>query len=226
MKKYNLLFICLLFIISACHADQSPNIRWMPNGTIITADGKKHSLEIQSAYDGMTFLDKTYIVGFKIDKDGINTPTLTEIHSNLSAIKYWSFENSINDVFVHKNRVHVSDARGNVFIFENEAWQKSELVFPVAAKVIFSDKRDHIIICHPASLQKEGDTNSGCYSLNENWKYSFFWQHTTPKVCGGKLTVFEESRKGGVLRKVSMKTGELLFSKELKKHPKDICEIQ
>jgi hypothetical protein len=226
MKKFNLLFFCLYVILSACHAEALSDIKWMPNGTIITPDGKKHTLDIQSAYDGMTYLDTTYIAGFKINKDGINIPTLSVINSNLSAIKYWTFENSINDIFVYKNSVHVSDSRGNVYLFANEAWQKDELAFPVAAKVIFSDQHNQIIVCSPASLLKEGSSDSGCYSINANWKYSFFWQHTTPKVCSGKLHIFEESRTGGMLRVLSIKTGDILFSKKIKTAPKNICEIK
>lgn len=218
--------MCVFLSITACMANQASDIKWKPNGEVVAPDGKTQSLEIQSAYDGVTHLDRTYILGFKINKEGINFPTLVVVSSNLAVVKYWAFENILSGVFIYKNKIHVNDMRGDVFILENEKWQKSDFVLPSRGKVIFSDKNNQIIVCTPASLLKEGSSDSGCYSINGNWKYSFFWQHTVPKVCGNSLFVFEEFKKGGVLKELSLANGEVLRAKKYEKAPQDICNLQ
>ena len=227
MKKFNFLssFLITCFLISSCQANTTNEVKWSEDGKITVPNGKKISLEIQSAYDGLTYLDKTYIAGFKIDKDGNNFPYIVVISHDLSTINYYKFDGIINDIFVHKNAIYANDNSGKVFSFDGKQWPETALVFPVDSFVAYSDNSAELVVCNRASLLKEGDhNNSGCYSLEKKWKYNFFWTTHQPKVCDGKLYLIDSTADN--FKVLSLESGKALSSKAIKNIPSDLCKLK
>ncbi|WP_156830491.1 hypothetical protein [Methylobacter marinus] len=97
MKKCKLLFGLFLFtisIFSVCHANPPISKKWYEDGRIVSSSGKKLQLDLQNTYDGWEYQNKTYIVGFKINSDGINTPQIVEVSEDLKEMQYWTFDSS------------------------------------------------------------------------------------------------------------------------------------
>lgn len=230
MKEFSVfaLFSCIL--ISACQAGGIQPLKWFNDGRIQNAQGSEIQLNIQNAYDGIDYNENTYIAGFKIGKDGTNTPTIAKVANDLKNIQYWSFETIINDIFIYQNKLHIVDTGGVVTALANDTWQKSSLNFPKRSEVVYSNKKDHLIICHAASRQKAGShSGSGCYAISptqkQNWKMNFTWFDQTPRVCNGTLHTFEAMRKGGVFRAVDLNTGKVDIEQQFSEPPKDLCNI-
>ena len=222
----NLYFLCnLIFFICIASNCRANDIQWSEDGEITTSNGKKISLEIQGAYDGLTYLDKTYIAGFKIDKDGNNFPYIVVISHDLSTINYYKFDGIINDIFVHKNAIYANDNSGKVFSFDGKQWPENSMIFPADSFVAYSDNAAELVVCNGASLFKEGDHDgSGCYSLEKKWKYSFFWTTHQPKMCEGKLYLIDSTVEN--FKILSIESGKFLSSKTVKNIPQDLCKIK
>lgn len=229
MKKFNLALSLTisLFYIGSCHAQPIGKVRWQEDGRVFSAEGKKTVLDMQNVYDGVEYKGKTYVIGFKIDKDGVNTPYIAEVSADLLGIRYWPFNSIINDIFIYKNSVYINDTAGKVFAFNGGSWQPSDLAFPENAKVVYGDGLSRLVICYNTQPAKAADHNtSGCYSVSPHWKYDFSWFTVEPKVCNNALFTVENKVKGGVFRSLSLATGEVLSVKSLNTLPNNICDIK
>jgi len=227
MKKFKALLAPALIIatINTCQANEISYFRWKGNGTVTNSDKKKIRIDIQSAYRGIEYDNKLYVAGFAVDKEGINTPKVAEVSKNLSGIRYWTFENSIKDLFIYKNSMYTNDSNGGVFRLNSGNWEKSELSFPENTRIIFTDKAEKLIACHPAPMQKEApNRDGGCFSLNPAWHSHFVWFVDTPKLCSNFLYVYEnKTPKSGLIKALSLETGQVVHEKLVAKPPKDLC---
>lgn len=229
MKNYKLLFGLFFFtisIFSICLANPSISKKWYEDGRIISSTGKKAQLDLQNVYDGLEYQNKTYIVGFKINGDGINTPQIVEVSEDLKEIQYWTFDSIINDVFVYKRSIYANNIAGRVFELAGGSWKEANLSFPENSQVVFSDGMEQLVVCHSASLPMTASHKGGCYSISPNWRYDFTWFDLAPKVCGGKLNIYENKVSGGVFRVLSLESGQILYSKLLSTPPENICDVE
>ena len=213
-------------IIASCHATTPHSIKWHEHGRITSSNGEELQLQLQSIYAGLEYEGSTYLTGFKIDAEGINTPYISAIPKDLKQIQYWPFESILNDFFIHNNALHINDVNGNVFQLSNNSWDKIDLTLPHNAHVIYSDSKNRLIVCHAAPLQMAATHESGCYSINPDWSYNFTWFTTTPKICNGSLYIYENHREGGIFKILSLETGEVVYSKAVTEPPENLCDMK
>jgi hypothetical protein len=229
MKNCKLLFGLFFFtisIFSVCFANPPISKKWYEDGRIVSSTGKKVQLDLQNVYDGLEYRNKTYIVGFKINSDGINTPQIAEVSEDLKEIQYWTFDSIINDVFVYKRSIYANNIAGKVFELTGDSWKEANLSFPENSQVVFSDGMEQLVVCHSASLPMTASHKGGCYSISPNWRYDFTWFDLAPKVCGNKLYIYENKVSGGVFRVLSLESGQVLYSKLLSTPPGNICDVE
>lgn len=226
MKTCNFLIATLIFcIFSACLASQPLSTKWREDGRVVSSDGRVIQLNLQSVYGGLEYNNTTYVIGFTIDNGGINIPRLAAVSSNFGDVRYWTFDNIISDVFVYKGSLHVNDVDGKVFILSGDSWQETSLTFPENSQVVFSDGMKRLIVCHPASMLKTHDHRGGCYSMAPDWRYDFIWFRLTPKVCDGRLHIYENKMRSGIFRVLSLESGKALYSMPLPAMPDDLCGV-
>ena len=225
MKNFILKNLSFVFFLGACQSNADSGIKWSASGALIGAQGKKLQLEISGIYETLQFEGDTYFAGFKIDSEGDNLPEVARVNSDLSQSKYWSFGFIPNDLFVYRNGLHLVTTNGEVYKLDQEAWVPAGLTFPAEAKAVYSDQKDDLLVCYPASLAKEEDQQSGCKSIKQNWTLDFIWRKVTPKVCTGKLYLVEEGKSRLTFKQVDLASGKLLSSQPIKKLPEDICNL-
>ncbi len=227
MKNFSLkiFYIFLLGFNSSCNATQFEHLKWNVDGSIHNSNNKQISLELENIYSGINYSNKLYVVGFKIDHQGINHPTLVEISSDMGTTKYWPFEQPLATLFVYKNKLHTNNMSGDSFSLDQNNWNKTDLKLPTNSSIVYSNNKEHLVICHPSSLFKELHENSSCYSIKPDWKQNFVWRTTKPVVCNDKLHIFEEQKKGGFFKQLSLENGKTLYSKKLEHLPEDLCKI-
>ena len=215
----------ILSAFNTCFADQTPSVIWHEDGRVVSGSGQAIQLNLHNLYDGLAFDNKLYVIGFFINSDGINILRIAEVSEELGTVDYWTFEHIISDIFAYHNSIHINDTDGQVFKLSGAAWQKSDLIFPANSQVVFSDNDDKLVVCHPSSLPMTGHHRGGCFSINPNWHFDFTWFVVTPKVCDGRLFIYENKMNGGVVRVLSLETGEVLHSKPLTIAPDDLCGV-
>ncbi|HTF96671.1 MAG TPA: hypothetical protein VL995_11105 [Cellvibrio sp.] len=226
MKKYKWIFAVVLLVLIACQASANNTTLWKQDGSVTSANGKKIQLEIQGIYDSLEYNGINFLVGFKIDKEGNNSLYIVKIPNDLSSAQYWAFESIHNDIFIHKETVHVITMNGEVYELKDGKWNLTNKQFPRESQIVYSDHKDNLIVCHPASMEKTGDHNSGCFSTANNWKLGFIWFNIVPKVCNGQLYIVEENNSGKVFKQVDLKSGKVMKSELLKNVPDDICKLK
>lgn len=215
----------MISVVASCHANQAGHLKWNVNGSVYNSNKEHINLELQNVYAGLNYSKNLYVIGFKIDNEGINHPTLVEISSDLNATKYWSFDQPLADIFVYRDKLHTNNMKGDSFSLEDNNWNKKDLSFPPNSTIVYSDKKSHLIVCHPSSLFKEQNVKGGCYSINPDWQISFTWRTIKPKICDKKLHIFEKKGTGGFLKEVSLDDGKILRSQKLDSIPVDLCNV-
>jgi hypothetical protein len=225
MKKYNIFGAVTLLILTACKTNAELFPVWSEDGVVSNAEGKQIRLKVQGIYDALNYAGHTYLAGFKIDKDGTNYPYIAKISSDLSVVKYWSFETIPNDIFIYQQEIHSVSTDGKVSKLVKNDWRLTELTFPPDSQVIYSDNNTNLIVCYPASLAKAVVRPSGCKSLNNHWQLDFVWRHNVPKMCNGILYAIEQKKNSNTFKKIDITTGKEISSSKLKKVPEDICSL-
>ena len=194
MKKYNWIIATALALLIAGNANANGQLTWTEDGSVTGNTGKKLQLEIQGVYDSLEYNGASYLAGFKIDKDGNNSPCIAQVSNDLSSTQYWAFEPIPNDIFVHKETAHAITMDGEVYELKGGKWNLTNKQFPRESQIVYSNHKDNLIVCHPASMEKTGAHNSGCFSTANNWKLGFIWFNIAPKVCNGQLYIVEENK--------------------------------
>ena len=226
MKIFSLLVALFSVVIfSTGLAGHTPSAIWHEDGRVESGTGQTIQLNLHNIYDGFEYGNKLYVIGFFITSDGINIPRIAEVSEDSDAVDYWTFENIISDVFAYQSSIHINDTDGHVFKLSGALWQKTDLTFPENSQVVFSDHKDRLVVCHPSSLMMTGHHRGGCFSISPDWHFDFTWYVVTPKVCDGKLFIYENKMNGGVVRVLSLETGEALHSIALTKAPNDLCGV-
>ena len=225
MKKYSWIVLATLLLSTACQTNAIGSLKWSEDGVMTGLDGKKLKLDIQGIYDDLSYLGANYFAGFKIDKEGNNYPTIVQVPSDLSSVKYWPFEYIPNDIFIHQEKVHVITTDGQFYVLQDEKWNLIDKKFPRESQAVYSDYKNDLVVCYPAAMEKTGDHISGCTSTSNNWKLDFVWLTIVPKVCNGKLHIVEENSISKLFKQVDLATGKILKSETVKNLPHDICKL-
>lgn len=226
MKKYNWIISTALVLLAACNTNANGQLTWNEDGSVIGSTGKKSHLDIQGIYDSLEYKGASYLAGFKIDKEGNNFPYIAQVPNDLSSTQYWAFERIPNDIFIYKETVHVIAMDGEVYELKDRKWNLIDKKFPRESQIVYSDHKDSLIVCHPASMEKTGAYNSGCFSTNNNWRLDFIWFNVVPKVCNGQLYLVEESNNSKLFKQVDLVTGKVVKSSPVKNVSDDICQLK
>lgn len=227
MKKFRALvgIFCLIAMTASCQSVAPAEPHWHEDGRIESSSDETIQLDLQNLYGELRYQHKTYLLGFRIDAEGINTPYVAEVSDDLKSIRYWPFTGILNDLFLLDGRVSVNDMSGRVYQLGEKSWETADLSFPNDAYVIYSDNKESLIVCHAASMQMASTRTSGCYSINPDWHHDFTWFDVRPQVCGNALYIYENAPSGGTFKVLSMDSGEILYSRPLSQAPKQICDI-
>ena len=217
MKKYIALFM-LFFSIEACSQGE---LTWKPDGKVII-DNKVIKLKMQNAYNAYKNNNGIYVIGFEIDKDGNNTPTLAWLSGADASPVYWDFESVLQEIFVLNGDVILLDIDGELYKLDKQEWVKLALKLKVNSRIINTD--NGILACNPAPLIKATTEYGSCYSVANKWEVKVNWRDTIPRLCGDYLVVVEDNSKGITLKKLSILNGDLVSTKTLQKAPDDICD--
>lgn len=226
MKKYNWIISTALVLLNACNTNANGQLTWKEDGSVIGSTGKKSHLDIQGIYDSLEYKGISYLAGFKIDNDGNNFPYIAQVLNDLSSTQYWAFERIPNDIFIYKETVHVIAMDGEVYGLKDGKWNLIGKKFPRESQIVYSDYKDNLIVCHPASMEKTGDYNSDCFSTTNNWRLDFIWFNIVPKVCNEQLYLVEESNNSKLFKQVDLLTGKVTKSSSVKNVPNDICNLK
>ena len=216
----------MISMLTSCQANQTNKLTWNFDGSVVNSNGKRISLKLQNAYDGLSYSNMLYVIGYKIDNEGMNHPTIAEISSDMSTANYWSFEQPLADIFLYQNKLHTNSMNGDSFYLQDNNWIKTNLNLPPNSTIVYSNNQEQLVICHPSSLFKSHNEKGGCYSTKPAWKQSFTWRTLKPIVCDGKLHIFETRKTGGSFKLISLFDGKILYSKQLDFVPENLCEIQ
>lgn len=225
MRKYKVFSAVALLLLTACKTNADASPIWREDGLVTSADGKQQQLDIIGIYDALNYEGSIYLAGFKIDKEGTNYPHIAKINSDISAINYWPFEKIPNDIFVYQKNIHSVSTDGEVYKLENSDWHLTELTFPPDSHVVYSDNNTNLIVCYPAALAKAVVRQSGCKSLNKQWKLDFVWQTQVPKICDGKLYAVAQEKDENIFKQIDITTGKEIFSSQLKQVPENLCSL-
>ena len=225
MKKYNWIIAATLLLLTACQTNATGSFKWAEDGVVTGVDGKKLLLEIQGVYDNLSYAGENYFAGFKIDKEGNNYPYIVQIGNDLSSIKYWPFDQIPNDIFIYKEKIHVTSMDGQVYSLQDGKWTLTDKKFPHETQIVYSDNKENLVLCYPAAMEKTGNQDSGCISTSNNWKLDFVWFTTVPEVCNGKLHIVEENNNSKLFKQIDLATGKTLKSEAVKNLPEDICKL-
>jgi len=219
MKKFKLILF-YLFLISFSVACQSTRAALISNDVFDSADIVRKT-NLDNAYLVLDTIDKHYYAGFTISEDGFNHPTLVELDKVTGKIYTWNFNEIISDIFIFNNKVSLVLDSGNSFSLQESAWVKNSLMLEEQSRVIFSNSKEHLISCSPASPQKSDHDKGGCQSHSPNWQFSIPWLEVRPKVCGGLLYVVTWESSGNRRIALDIKSGNIAFEKAYS--GEDIC---
>jgi len=217
------LSVSSLILFASCSASGTSPLTWKHDGSVFDINKNTVKLDMQNVYAGYEFNNELYVIGYKIDKEGINYPAAARISSNLKNAKSWLFESDLQDIFVVNNKIHISDAEGAVFLLDDLIWKLSKIKLKPDSKVIVSNK--DVIACYPSSPFKISNKIGACYSVNQDWSITVNWRKVTPRACLKYLYVYEKNNAKGVAKKIRLTDGEILASKFLNSIPKDLCKV-
>lgn len=191
---------------------------------LVKVNGHSVRSGLQSVYEGLVLADRVFLVGFKIEANGVNVPQVVSFSlPNTEQHKYWKFETPVQGIFLRNEQVTLNDIDGGIFAFKGEEWMRLEEKWPPNSRVVWSDGKGDLIVCHRAGIQREDPHVGACFSTSKHWQTPVVWLKMEPKVCGAFLHVFDESSSGGVLRVLSKDTGKELRHTKLRRTPSDLC---
>ncbi len=219
MRKFNfnLLYLVLIFSSAACQSTPTTSI----SSDIIDSGNIIKITSLDNAYLRLDTDDKQYYAGFTVDQNNINHPTLVELDKESGKIGIWNFDEIIADIFIFNNKVSLVFDQGDSFSLQDNIWHKNSLVLEEQSRIVFSDAKNHLISCSPASPLKSDPISYGCQSHNPDWQISFSWRGITPKVCGDYLyaVTWEQPANRHII--IDVKSGKLKFEKNYS--GEDIC---
>jgi hypothetical protein len=215
-------FIALVLLFISVEACSKSDITWKTDGSV-SFGNNVIKLKMQNAYFGYKFNNGIYIIGFEIDKEGNNTPTLAWLNGQDKKPVYWAFDSVLQEIFVSDGQVSLLDIAGELYKLDQQQWVKLDLKLKPNSRIINAD--NGIIACNPAPLIKVTTDYGACYSVAGKWEVKVNWRETMPKLCGDYLVAVEESQKGLTLKQYNKLNGDLASSKMLKKVPADLCSI-
>ena len=188
-------------------------LSWKYDGTIRSGKTAK-KLELQNIHDGILLKDGVIVIGYKIDKDGINIPTAAWVRNDLQTVKYWTYQNDLKQVFRYGNDVFLVDSNGDALKFVNEDWQKSDI--KLKPKSIAIPLGNDIIGCFPSALLMTSPEIGECYSIKNGWKRTLNWIAVKPAMCNGNLAVLEKRDEQHLLQTIDVHSGSVIHSKLVK----------
>ena len=214
------IFIGLLLLFISVEVCSQGDMTWKPDGRVYL-DNKVIKLKIQNAYFGYNFNNGIYIIGFEIDKESNNTPTLAWLNGVDKKPVYWVFDSVLQEIFVSDGQVNLLDIDGELYKLDQQQWVKQALKLKANSRIINAD--NGIIACNPSPLIKESMDYGSCYSVAGKWEVKVSWREIIPRLCGDYLVVVEESQDGLTLKKYNKHNGDLVLLQMAKKVPEDLC---
>lgn len=225
MKDFKNLYLSasLVLLLFASFVEADGDFSWKHDGSISDTVGHNIIINMKNIYDAQEYHNNLFLIGYKIDKSGINYPTVTRVSSNLKKTDYWSFDCDLNDLFVYRDKIYIADSNGAVYSLKKSNWIKSPLKLNPNSSVIFSN--GDIVACYPSPFFKEDKGIGACYSIEKKWKVTVNWQDLTPAICHGFLYVYENNYDGGVVKKINLDTGKVQNAKRMTDKPDRMCDI-
>jgi hypothetical protein len=225
MKNFNFLYLSAYLVLFSLTSfvEANGDFSWKPDGSVSDTAGRHITIDILSVFEGQEYRKSLFLLGYKIDKSGINYPTAARISSKLKETDYWSFDYFLNDIFVYQDKIYIAADNGVVYTLKNSNWVKSSLKLNPNSYVVLSD--DDIVACYPSSLLKADQSIGACYSTKKKWNVTVNWWDQTPTICHGSLYVYEDNNDGKIVKKINLDTGKVQNSKRVSKMPDHICEI-
>lgn len=212
MKLLNLKIVCCLWMtlsVAACHAAENIPLSYDVSSPAAMA----HKLNMDNVYRALEANGKQYVAGFSIDAKRINHPLLVEYELASGKQKSWHFDDIIADIFIYNSSVSLLLDSGISFSLSDGEWIRIPLHLQPASIIVFSDGKQHLIACSPASLSKADTYQGGCESFNPDWKSSFSWHDIQPKVSGDYLYAVSWAKRQNQLLTINPDTGEVIDRK-------------
>lgn len=216
------LIILLSLLLTTVEACAQKDISWKSNGEVFIGNDTI-KLKMQNVYYGYKYKDGAYLIGFEIDKQGNNKPTLAWLSETDNSPLYWSFDNILQQVFILNDMPHLLDMNGGLHQFEKQTWIKSSLKLKDNSRIIYTENT--ILACYPTPLFKSPSSIGGCYTIDGKWEIKVNWRDTLPKVCNEHLVAIDKNKKTLWIRNYSKTSGELLSSSKITKIPDDLCSF-
>ena len=138
MKNINiqcrLVFISLL--LYTCVSIGAGDIVCRHNGKLSNASGRSIHMNMQNVSDGLAFGSGFFVIGYKLDKAGVNYTTVARVSLHMSNSVYWNFKNALQDIFVYKATLFLLDASGTVYSYNKSKWVLSSLKLKPNSNII------------------------------------------------------------------------------------------
>ena len=220
MKKFKLLIFILLslYSLSGCAA---PALAWKPDGTVSLGSNKINT-HLDNTYASFNTNQGLFLAGFKIDKQGINTPYIAYVNTELK-LSTWVTNEPVNQFFQYQDKIHAVDMAGFVSIYSIDHWEQQTYALKPLSIVVYS--KEMLIACVPAPLQKTDPNRGQCYSITNNWVADINWRTIKPVVCGEYLTAIEDASPARRALQLNLSTGNIIHTKTVTVSVADVCRI-
>ncbi len=217
-KSFFLLPFILILSSVACGGFQ-----WNHAGTIWDENHNKTTLDMQNIHSRLEHKNYVFFIGYQIDSEGINYPTLSWMEKTAAKPLYKSFSDDLQDLFLYQNNVHFLDEKGLVYQWDGKGWLKSEIHLAPRSNIIPS--HSDIISCRKSSLLKASPRRGSCSSYEQGWQVELSWSKIQGKICENRLIVIEQTNRRLKAKKISLENGTSLSEKTLTSIPDKICSI-
>lgn len=217
--------VFLLIMIQGVSVEVSSdiNIFWTTDGRILSGNNEI-KLKMHNAYSGYRVDNGIYVIGFEIDKQGNNKPTLSWLKNINVEPVYWSFDNVLQQVFEFDGHVYLLDMQGDVYKHSKSEWTKEKFNLVKKSRII--DTKNGILACYPSSFMMSSQRSGACYMVDASWKVQVNWRDIEPKICNGNLVVVDTQQKQMMFKKYSVLDGKLIDTRKIFKVSEDLCKVK
>ena len=211
--------IITLLLVFSLEALAAKRISWKADGTV-TVGSNTIKLDMQNVYSGFEYGEGVFIIGFKINENKENKPTVVWVSGKNNKPQYWPFNSILKQTFVFKEKIHLLDMNGTVYSLSENNWNKTPIKLTPKSKVV--DVSNGILACYPSSPFKASNSIGACYTANGKWSIDVNWREVEPKICAEHLVVLDEKDNKKYLKKYNKITGDLVSKKKEQSRQK-IC---
>ncbi len=164
-----------------------------------------------------------YLLGYTIDKDGINHPIATGVGKKLKNPVYQEFFDNLQGLFIHNGNIYLLSSSGSVYRFDELEWRRSNIQLQPDSAVVYSGS--DIIACRPSDRLMASSVIGSCYSKKYYWNIPVKWIQVAPAMCDGYLLASEKRGNDIIVKKIEINSGRILAEKKEEKETHDLCSI-